>query len=201
MADAAPAATAVLVPRAACHALWDFLLSGERKALIASCKESDSWCLRNIRDHRLEPKRRRGLDHDSGEPPAVPAGVQEIVAPATPDPLRGLLEVLERKLDRLANDLIRTRAFFENRQRLLDSRLAQISVQLDALRDHVFVGPAAVRVEPDVHDVFDLNCPQHVAEQAIQDPSTLLRAVRYHESRLDSVVALLDDVQAAVRQR
>ena len=60
-------ATAVLVPRAACHALWDFLLSGERKALVSCCKESDSWCLRNIRVHRLEPKRRRGLDGTSSE--------------------------------------------------------------------------------------------------------------------------------------
>ena len=185
-------ASAALVPRAACHALWDFLLSGERKALIACCKESDSWCLRNVRDRRLEPKRRR---EDSGEPEAV------VVAPATPDPLQGLLQVLERKVDRLANDLQRTKAFFANRQSLLDSRLTQISAQLDAIREQVLVSPAAVRLQPDLHDVFDLNCPQHVAEQAIQDSSVLLRAVRYHELRMDSIVNMLDEVQAAVRRR
>ena len=60
-------ATAILVPNAACHALWDFLLSGERKALVSCCRESDSWCLRNIRVHRLEPKRRRCLHGTSSE--------------------------------------------------------------------------------------------------------------------------------------
>ena len=42
-------ATAILVPNAACHALWGFLLSGERKALVSCSMESDSWCLKNIR--------------------------------------------------------------------------------------------------------------------------------------------------------
>ena len=60
-------ATAILVPNAACHALWDFLLSGERKALVSCCRECDSWCLRNIRVHRLEPKRRRCSHGTSSE--------------------------------------------------------------------------------------------------------------------------------------
>ena len=153
-------------------------------------------------DHGGEESRRSR----SRSPPPAAASLQPVretenaAAPATPDPLRGLLEVLERKVDRLANELVRTKAFFRNRQSLLDSRLTQISAQLDAIRDQVFVSPAAVRVQPDVQDLFDLRCPQHVAEQAIQDSSVLLRAVRYHESRLDSIVELLDDVQAAVRQ-
>ena len=148
-------ASAALVPRAACHALWDFLLSEERKALVACCRECDSWCLRNVRDRRLEPKRRK---EDPGEP---------VVAPATPDPIQTRLQLLERKIDRLANDLQRTKTFFANRQSLLDSRLGQISAQLDAIREQVFMSPAAVRLQPDLRDVFDLNCPQYVAEQAI----------------------------------
>ena len=55
--------------------------------------------------------------------------------------------------------------------------------------------------QPDFHAVFDLRSPPEIAERAIQDSSVLLRAVRYHESRLDSIVNLLDNVQAAVRQR
>ena len=72
-------ASAALVPRAACQALWDFLLSGERQSLVACCKESDSWCLRNARDRRLEPKRRKEA---SGEP-------EPAVALASPDPVQG----------------------------------------------------------------------------------------------------------------
>ena len=68
---------------------------------------------------------------------------ETVAAPRTPDPLRGQLEVLERKVDRLANDLLRTSAFFRNRQSLLDSRLTQLSAQLDALRGQLFVSPAA----------------------------------------------------------
>ena len=216
-ADAAPAAscqprfavarigsfaTAVLLHRLSCLMLWDFLFTGERKALVSTCKEADSWCLRHVRAHGPQTKRRRCLSDASGRRTEAPGRqLQAVAAPSTPDPLQGLLQVLERKVDRLANDLLRVQAFFRNRHSLLDSRLAQISTQLDALREHVFVSPAAVRVQPDLHDVFDLNCPQHIAEQAIQDSAVLLRAVRYHESRLDSFVGLLDDVQAAVRRR
>ena len=184
-------ASAALVPRAACQALWDFLLSGESQSLVACCKESDSWCLRNARDRRLEPKRRKEA---SGEP-------EPAVALASPDPVQALLECVERKVDRLANDLQRTTTFFANRQILLDSRLSQLCLQLDAIREQVFVRHDVVRLQSVLRDVFDLNCPQHVAAQALQDSSVLLAAVRYHESRLDSVVNLLDEVQAALRQR
>ena len=184
-------ASAALVPRAACLALWDFLLSDERKSLVACCRESDSWCLRNAKDRRLQPKRRREV---SGEPQPLPA-------PATPDPVPALLRVIERQVDRLANDLQRTTTFFANRQSLLDSRLSQLCLQLDAIREQVFVQPTAVPLQPNLREVFDLNCPPHVAEQALQNSSVLLGAVRYHESRLDSVVDILDEVQAALRRR
>ena len=184
-------ATAALVPRAACLALWDFLLSDERKSLVACCRESDSWCLRNAKDRRLQPKRRREV---SREPRPLPA-------PETPATVPALLRVLERHVDRLANDLQRTTTFFANRQSLLDSRLSQICLQLDAIREQVFVQPTAVPLQPNLREVFDLNCPPHVAEQALQNSSVLLGAVRYHESRLDSVVDILDEVQAALRRR
>ena len=184
-------ASAALVPRAACLVLWDFLLSDERKSLVACCRESDSWCLRNAQDRRLEPKRRREL---AGEPEPLPA-------PATPDPIPALLQLIERKVDRLANDLQRTTTFFANRQSLLDSRLSQLCLQLDAIREQVFVRQTAVSLQPDLRDVFDLNCPPHVAEQALQNSSVLIGAVRYHESRLDSVVNILDEVQAALSRR
>ena len=184
-------ASAALVSRAACLALWDFLLADERKSLVACCRESDSWCLRNAQDRRLVPKRRREV---SGEPEPLPA-------PATPDPVPALLQLIERKVDRLANDLQRTTTFFANRQSLLDSRLSQLCLQLDAIREQVFVRQTAVSLQPDLRDVFDLHCPPHVAEQALQNSSVLLGAVRYHESRLDSVVNILDEVQAALSRR
>ena len=186
--------TAVLLDVRSCQGLWEFLSTGERQALIACYREADSCCLRAVRDPGLVKRRR--LSGTSGATLAVPAQA----APSTPDPIQANLQLLERKIDRLANDLQRTKTFFANRQSLLDSRLGQISAQLDAIREQVFISPAAVRLQPDLHDVFDLNCPQHVAEQAIQDSSVLLRAVRYHEMRMDSIVNILDEVQAAVRR-
>ena len=186
--------TAVLLDVGSCQRLWEFLSTGERQALIACYREADSCCLRAVRDPG--PVKRRRLSGTSGAALAVPAQA----APSTPDPILAKIQLLERKIDRLANDLQRTKTFFANRQSLLDSRLGQLSAQLDAIREQVFVRPAAVRLQPDLHDVFDLNCPQHVAEQAIQDSSVLLRAVRYHELRMDSIVNILDEVQAAVRR-
>ena len=61
-------ASAALVPRAACLALWDFLLSDERKSLVACCRESDSWCLRNARD-RLRGVERFPTNHSRCQPP------------------------------------------------------------------------------------------------------------------------------------
>ena len=118
-----------------------------------------------------------------------------------PDTVPALLRVIERQVDRLANDLQRMTTFFTNRQSLLDSRLSQICLQLDAIREQVFVQPTAVPLQPNLREVFDLNCPPHIAEQALQNSSVLLGAVRYHESRLDSVVDILDEVQAALRRR
>ena len=126
------------------------------KSLVACCRESDSWCLRNAKDRRLQPKRHREV---SREPRPLPA-------PETPATVPALLRVLERHVDRLANDLQRTTTFFANRQRLLDSRLSQICLQLDAIREQVFVQPTAVPLQPNLREVFDLNCPPHVAEQA-----------------------------------
>ena len=56
-------------------------------------------------------------------------------APGTPDPLTSRLQALERKVDRLVNDLARTEAYWRNRHTILDAQLSEMSAQMDELRD------------------------------------------------------------------
>ena len=53
----------------------------------------------------------------------------------------------------------------------------------------------------DIGTLFDFSVSEDQAESTVQQPAVLLRALRYHESRLDAIVQLIARLESEVRQR